>query len=81
MGFIFEKRLPKPEEIREQFPLTEELKKIKEERDTEIRKVITGEENKLLVIIGPCSADNESAVCDYVSRLAKVQEKVKEKLI
>lgn len=81
MGFIFEKKLPKPEEIREQFPLTEELKKIKEERDTEIRKVITGEENKLLVIIGPCSADNESAVCDYVSRLAKVQEKVKEKLI
>ncbi len=43
--------------------------------------MITGEENKLLVIIGPCSADNESAVCDYVSRLAKVQEKVKEKLI
>ena len=57
------------------------LAALKEERDEEIKKVITGESDKFLVIIGPCSADNEDAVCDYVTRLAKVNEKVKDKLI
>lgn len=81
MGFEFVKKLPVPDEIREQYPLPEKLAAIKKERDEEIKKVITGESDKFLVIIGPCSADNEDAVCDYVSRLAKVSEKVKDKLI
>lgn len=81
MSFEFIKKLPTPDEIREQFPLPADLRRIKEEKDQEIRDVITGKSNKFLVIIGPCSADNEDAVCDYVARLAKVNEKVQDKLI
>lgn len=81
MSFKFVRQLPVPEEIREQYPLSKNLIEIKSERDAQIRDVITGASNKFLVIIGPCSADNEDAVCDYVSRLSKVQEQVKDKLI
>ena len=81
MSFEFIKKLPTPDEIRNGFPLPKEFVELKKERDAEIKDVITGKSNKFLVIIGPCSADNESAVCDYVSRLAKVNEKVKDKLI
>ena len=81
MSFEFIRKLPTPEEIREQFPVSAELVKLKEKRDKEIRDVITGKSNKFLVIIGPCSADNEAAVLDYVTRLSKVNEKVKDKLI
>lgn len=81
MSFEFIKKLPTPDEIREQLPVPDELVKLKAERDKEIRDVITGKSNKFLVIIGPCSADNEDAVCDYVTRLAKVNEEVKDKLI
>ena len=81
MSFEFVKKLPTPDEIRKEFPLPQELVKIKEERDAEIADVITGKSNKFLVIIGPCSADNEDSVCDYINRLAKVNEKVKDKLI
>jgi len=81
MSFEFIKLLPTPDEIREQYPLPARLIELKRIRDSEIRAVITGESNKFLVIIGPCSADNEEAVCDYVNRLARVNEKVKDKLI
>lgn len=81
MSFEFVKKLPTPSEIKEQYPVPEKLVALKKERDQEIRDVLTGKSNKFLVIIGPCSADNEDAVCDYVSRLAKVNEKVKDKLI
>ena len=81
MSFEFIKKLPSPDEIREQIPFPTELANLKAQRDQEIRDVITGKSNKFLVIIGPCSADNEDAVCEYVSRLAKVNEKVKDKLI
>ncbi len=81
MSFEFVKKLPTPAEIREQYPVPEKLSALKAERDEEIRKVFTGESNKFLVIIGPCSADNEDALCDYVTRLSKANEKVKDKLI
>ena len=81
MSFEFVKKLPTPSEIRAQYPVPEKLAQLKEERDREIKDVITGKSNKFLVIIGPCSADNEDAVCEYVTRLAKVNEKVKDKLI
>ena len=81
MSFTFVKKLPTPAEIREQFPVTPELVELKAARDAEIKKVFTGESDKFLVIVGPCSADNEDSVCDYVSRLGKVNEKVKDKLI
>ncbi|MDD2971918.1 MAG: 3-deoxy-7-phosphoheptulonate synthase [Lachnospiraceae bacterium] len=81
MGFDFIKKLPTPEEIREQYPLSGELTAIKEKRDQEIKDIITGASDKFLVIIGPCSADNEDSVCDYITRLASVYDKVKDKLV
>ena len=81
MSFEFKQKLPTPDEIREQYPLPAHLAELKKQRDKEIRDVITGRSNKFLVIIGPCSADNEEAVCDYVTRLAKLNDKVKDKLI
>lgn len=81
MSFEFIQKLPTPAEIREQYPVPEELAKLKEERDAMIRDVITGASDRFLVIIGPCSADNEDAVIDYVTRLAKVNERVKDRLI
>ena len=81
MSVQYIQQLPSPEEIRDEFPLSKSLADIKKERDKEIADVLTGKSNKFLVIVGPCSADNEDAVCDYVSRLAKVNDKVKDKLI
>lgn len=81
MSFKFVKQLPSPEEIKEMSPVTEEMKKVKETRDRLIQDVITSNSDKFLVIVGPCSADNEEAVCDYTNRLAKVQEKVADRLV
>ena len=81
MSFEFIRKLPTPEEIRRDYAVPERIARLKEERDREIRDVFMGKSNKFLVIIGPCSADNEDAVCDYVSRLARVNEKVKDRLI
>lgn len=77
----FVRKMPQPEEIKKDFPLSENAKKVKEERDKAIADVFTGKSDKFLLIIGPCSADREDAVLDYVGRLAKVQEKVKDKII
>lgn len=81
MSFEFIKLLPTPDEIREQYPLPAKLIELKRIRDSEIRAVITGDSNKFLVIIGPCSADNEDSVCEYIERLAKINDKVKDRLI
>lgn len=81
MGFHFIQKLPSPEEIRQQHPLPDRLSGIKAQRDAEIRDVLTGKSRKFLVIIGPCSADNEDSVCDYINRLARVNDRVKDKLI
>ena len=81
MSFDFIKKMPTPAEIKEQFPLPENLIKLKADRDIMIKDIFTGKSNKFLLVIGPCSADNEDAVCDYVSRLAAVQEKVKENIL
>lgn len=81
MSFTFLNRLPSPEDIKRDFPLSRALQERKRERDAAIRAVITGADDRFLVIIGPCSADNEDSVCDYVSRLTAVQEKVADKLI
>ena len=81
MGCEFIEKLPTAKEIREQYPMSDRLLAIKEERDAMIKKVFTGESDKFLAIIGPCSADNEDAVCEYISRLAKVQEKISDKVI
>ena len=81
MSFIFVKQLPSPDQIKAQTPMSEEMKKIKAERDRLIQDVITGKSDKFLVIVGPCSADNEDSVCEYTNRLAKVQDKVADRLV
>ena len=81
MGFTFLKKLPTPAEIRNQYPIDTAIQELKAKRDQEIRDVFTGKSDKFLAIIGPCSADNEDSVCDYVSRLTSIQEDVKDKLI
>ncbi len=81
MSFTFLNQLPTPAEIKRDYPFPKQLQELKKERDTAISRVITGQDDHLLVIIGPCSADNEDAVCDYVSRLTAVQEKVRDRLI
>ena len=81
MSFIYKSLLPTPEEIRAEFPLKPELAKMKAEKDKEIAAVFTGDSDKFVVIIGPCSADREDAVCEYMGRLARVNEKVKDKLL
>lgn len=80
-NMVFKRKLPVPMEIKEQYPLTEELAKIKEERDAIIADVFTGKSDKMVLVIGPCSADREDAVLEYCSRLAKLQDKVSDKLI
>lgn len=81
MSFQYVREMPGVGEILDNMPLPAELKKIKKNRDEEIISIITRENEKFLVIIGPCSADNEDAVCEYVSRLARLQDEVKDKLI
>lgn len=81
MSFQFVKEVMSPEELKKLLPLSDYAVKVKKERDEMIKKVFTGESDKFLVIIGPCSADNEDAVLDYMHRLAKVAEQVADKMI
>ena len=81
MSIHYRKEIISPEVLQELYPLTEEQKKLKKEKDEEIRAVITGESDKFLVIIGPCSADHEDSVCEYTCRLARMQEQVKDKIL
>ena len=81
MSFEFVTKLPTPEEIRLQYPITEKIARVKAQRDQEIKDIFTGKSDRFLVIIGPCSADNEDSVCDYVGRLAKVQDQVGDRLL
>ena len=80
MNMNFIRKLPIPKDVKEQFPLSPELAKIKAHRDEEIAKIFTGESDKFLLVIGPCSADREDAVLEYISRLRELQEKVKDKI-
>ena len=77
MSFHFIQKLPTPQEIREEYPMPASCVQIKQER----ADVLTGKSSKFLLVIGPCSADNETAVCEYVERLARVNEKVKDRLV
>ena len=73
--------LPDPEEVKAQYALTPEQTRMKASRDAEIAAVFKGESDKFIMIIGPCSADREDAVLEYIHRLARVQEQVKDKLL
>ena len=80
-NMTFKRRLPVPKEIKEQYPLTAELGRIKSQRDALIADVFTGKSDKMVLVIGPCSADREDAVLDYCGRLARLQEKVADRLV
>ena len=81
MAMEYNRQLPNPHELKEEYPLPLKLRVMKEERDREIRQVFEGESDKFLVIVGPCSADREDAVLEYVSRLSKLQDQVKDRLV
>ncbi len=80
MSFTRIREVISPEELKDLYPLSKEAAKAKADRDAEMKRIIAGESDKFMVIVGPCSADNEPAVLDYISRLANVQEKVADKL-
>ena len=77
----FIRKLPIPKDLKEQYPLKAEYVAKKAERDAEIADIFTGKDNRLILVIGPCSADREDAVLDYITRLADLQEKVKDKIL
>ena len=81
MSFQYIRQMPDVGDILASIPLSGDLARVKGRRDRDIAAVFRGESDKFIVIIGPCSADNEDAVCEYVSRLARLQEEVREKLI
>lgn len=81
MGIKINKELPLPSDLKKEYPLSPKLAALKKKKDEEIKAVFTGESDKFIVLVGPCSADNEDAVCDYVMRLARVHEKVCDRLI
>ena len=81
MGMKINAHLPLPADLKAEYPLSDTIVKIKEKRDREIRDIFTGRSDKFVVITGPCSADNENAVCEYVSRLGKISARVSDKLI
>lgn len=81
MNMEFLRKLPIPKEIKEQFPVSPELAAKKAENDEAIKAVFSGESDKFILVIGPCSADREDAVLDYISRLRTVQDKVADKIV
>lgn len=81
MAIHYKKEIISPDVLQELYPLTAEQKKQKEARDAMIKDVITGDSDLFLLIIGPCSADHEDSVCEYMTRLAAMQEKVKDKIL
>ena len=81
MTMEFKSKLPTLQEVRDMYPLSEKAALNKKENDRAIRAVFGGKDDRLVLVIGPCSADREDAVLDYISRLRGVQEKVKDKII
>ena len=81
MNMNFIKRIPTSDEIIEQIPLPNHIKEIKEYRDHEIKNIFENKDKRFILIIGPCSADNEDSVCEYIGKLAVVQEKVKDSIL
>lgn len=81
MSFSYRQRIPDAETILKQLPLDPVLGEVKKRRDQDIIDIITGKSHKFLLVIGPCSADKEDAVCEYVSRLSRLQEMVRERLV
>ena len=75
-NMVFYRKLPIPKEIKAEFPISDELAELRKKQINEMRDIFTGKSDRLLLVIGPCSADSEAPVLEYVSRLQRVQEKV-----
>ena len=69
MNMEFKRKMPTPQAIKDMYPITEELSEYKRKTDLALKKLFTGEDDRLLLVIGPCSADREDSVLDYISRL------------
>ena len=81
MSMNFHRKLPIPQEVKREFPLSDEMLSVKENRDRQIREVFEGKSDKFLLIIGPCSADHKEPVLEYISRLRRLDEQVSDKII
>ena len=81
MNMIFERKLAIPMEVKEMYPLTGEMSKIVQERDAQMKEILSGKSDRILLVIGPCSADNEESVIDYITRLRGLQEKVEDRIM
>ena len=81
MGMEFHRKLPVPKEVKAEFPLTERMVQVKDQRDAAIRAVFDGHSDKFILIIGPCSADYREPVLEYISRLSRIQEQVSDKIV
>ena len=81
MSFTYLKAMPTPEEIRQRLPLSTEGIAIKKKRDQEVNDIISGKDDRFLAIIGPCSADNEDSVLEYISRLKTVADQISDKVL
>ena len=80
MNMEFEKKLAIPMEVKEMYPISAQLEEQVEKRNVEIKKILSGEDDRLILVIGPCSADSEEPVLEYIRRLARINEKVSDKL-
>ena len=81
MNLEFKRKLPVPQQIKTRYPVTEELAKIKAERDAEVEAIFKGDSDKFILVIGPCSADNKESVLDYIGRLKEIEADVKDKIL
>ena len=81
MQMTFHRKLPIPQEVKKEFPLTEKMEAVQAARDEQIKAVFTGESDKFLLIVGPCSADHKEPVLEYISRLRRLEDQVKDKMI
>jgi 3-deoxy-7-phosphoheptulonate synthase len=81
MAMNFHRKLPIPQEVKEAYPVTEQMRRVKEERDQEIRAVFDGSSDKFILIIGPCSAEHREPVLEYLSRLRRIEAQVRDKIL
>ena len=81
MKMHFHRKLPIPQDVKNEFPLTEKMKQVKAKRDESIREVFEGTSDKFILVIGPCSADHKEPVLEYISRLSRIEEQVSDKII
>jgi len=80
-NIVFKRKLPIPEELKKELPISKEIEETKKRKDEEIAKIFRGESNKKILVIGPCSADRKDSVLEYINKLIPIQEQVKDKII